>query len=381
MAHRPEVLKNFVPLLWRDHGTGLGRSAHQGARLPDLLLRQRVRVLHGRARRRRARRPASPTTKCARSQTEQDHGFAAAGARRHPVRARADADRPSADDTREALFEHFNDEQVVEITLVAAMANFTNRFNNGLDHPAGGAASGMSILSGIHPIVEALQAPSVRSSAFWWRRARAVRACRRSSISRGGPPCRSASSRAPRSTGWPASPAHQGVVAMGAARKYAELERGGRGRTGRRAGRRGGSAQSRRNHPHRARRGRGVDHHSGAARGQHHGRGGQGRGGRARASAGGARHQHQPHARRPEGARLLDLRPRRARRGAVRPGGLRLAHRVRARRRRQGPARAGAEALRPAGPHPDGGQDLVAERLGGGGSGPVRMEEAQVEAG
>jgi alkylhydroperoxidase family enzyme len=30
------------------------------------------------------------------------------------------------------LSKHFGDEQVVEITLVAAMANFTNRFNNGL---------------------------------------------------------------------------------------------------------------------------------------------------------------------------------------------------------------------------------------------------------
>ena len=38
-----------------------------------------------------------------------------------------------ADDTRDALLEHFNDEQIVEITLVAAMANFTNRFNNGLE--------------------------------------------------------------------------------------------------------------------------------------------------------------------------------------------------------------------------------------------------------
>ena len=37
-----------------------------------------------------------------------------------------------ADETRDALLEHFNDEQVVEITLVAAIANFTNRFNNGL---------------------------------------------------------------------------------------------------------------------------------------------------------------------------------------------------------------------------------------------------------
>jgi alkylhydroperoxidase family enzyme len=30
------------------------------------------------------------------------------------------------------LFEHFNNEQIVEITLVASLANFTNRFNNGL---------------------------------------------------------------------------------------------------------------------------------------------------------------------------------------------------------------------------------------------------------
>lgn len=35
--------------------------------------------------------------------------------------------------SRDALREYFNDEQIVEITLVAAMANFTNRFNNGLN--------------------------------------------------------------------------------------------------------------------------------------------------------------------------------------------------------------------------------------------------------
>jgi uncharacterized peroxidase-related enzyme len=36
-------------------------------------------------------------------------------------------------DTREHLQEHFNEEQIVELTLVIAMANFTNRFNNGLN--------------------------------------------------------------------------------------------------------------------------------------------------------------------------------------------------------------------------------------------------------
>jgi AhpD family alkylhydroperoxidase len=36
-------------------------------------------------------------------------------------------------DTREHLQEHFNEAQMVELTLVVALANFTNRFNNGLN--------------------------------------------------------------------------------------------------------------------------------------------------------------------------------------------------------------------------------------------------------
>ena len=35
--------------------------------------------------------------------------------------------------TRENLREHFSEEQLVELTLVIALANFTNRFNNGLN--------------------------------------------------------------------------------------------------------------------------------------------------------------------------------------------------------------------------------------------------------
>ena len=35
--------------------------------------------------------------------------------------------------SREEMFQQFTHEQIVEITLVVAMANFTNRFNNGLD--------------------------------------------------------------------------------------------------------------------------------------------------------------------------------------------------------------------------------------------------------
>ena len=35
--------------------------------------------------------------------------------------------------TRESLREYFSEDQLVELTLVVAMANFTNRFNNGLN--------------------------------------------------------------------------------------------------------------------------------------------------------------------------------------------------------------------------------------------------------
>ena len=38
-----------------------------------------------------------------------------------------------AQTAREEMFQHYTHEQLVEITLVVAMANFTNRFNNGLE--------------------------------------------------------------------------------------------------------------------------------------------------------------------------------------------------------------------------------------------------------
>jgi uncharacterized peroxidase-related enzyme len=40
-----------------------------------------------------------------------------------------------AEDTGDAVQELFSPEQVVELTLVVCMANFTNRFNNGLSVP------------------------------------------------------------------------------------------------------------------------------------------------------------------------------------------------------------------------------------------------------
>jgi uncharacterized peroxidase-related enzyme len=130
MAHRPEVLKNFVPF----YGAVMGPGAVE-RRIKELVYLT-----------------CSYTNECAfctashvatgkkagitedemrALQTGQDHEFT------EPERAAIQYARDLtqdaiADEARGKLFEHFNDEQVVEITLVAAMANFTNRFNNGL---------------------------------------------------------------------------------------------------------------------------------------------------------------------------------------------------------------------------------------------------------
>jgi uncharacterized peroxidase-related enzyme len=64
--------------------------------------------------------------------SEQDGGFSAA--ERAAIQYARELTRTSdGAQTRPALDAHFNDEQIAELTLIAALANFTNRFNNGLD--------------------------------------------------------------------------------------------------------------------------------------------------------------------------------------------------------------------------------------------------------
>ena len=64
-------------------------------------------------------------------QAERDEGFS--DPERAAIRYARELTRTAhAGTTRDGLSAHFNDEQVVEITLITAMANFTNRFNNGL---------------------------------------------------------------------------------------------------------------------------------------------------------------------------------------------------------------------------------------------------------
>jgi uncharacterized peroxidase-related enzyme len=130
MAHRPEVLKNFVPL----YGAIMGPGS----------VERRVKEL--------VYLTCSYANQCAYCTAAHTAGASKAGISESDLQAlRAGQDGPfsaperaaisyardltrtaTAGESRETLFAHFSQEQIVEITLVAAMANFTNRFNNGL---------------------------------------------------------------------------------------------------------------------------------------------------------------------------------------------------------------------------------------------------------
>lgn len=130
MAHRPEVLKSFVPLY--SAIVGPGAVDRRMKELVYLTVSYTNECPYCTAAHVASGRRAGITEEEMRAlQTEQDHGFS--GPERAAIRyARELTQTAAADDSREALYEHFNDEQIVEITLVAAMANLTNRFNNGL---------------------------------------------------------------------------------------------------------------------------------------------------------------------------------------------------------------------------------------------------------
>jgi uncharacterized peroxidase-related enzyme len=130
MANRPEALKSFVPFYGAVVGPGsverrikvlvylVTSYANQcafciAANLPS------------------GKKVGLTDEQLSAIQNQRDDGFSDAEraaihyARELTRHARADA-------ARDALLQFFNDEQIVEITLVVAMANFTNRFNNGL---------------------------------------------------------------------------------------------------------------------------------------------------------------------------------------------------------------------------------------------------------
>jgi len=130
MANRPEVLKHFVPF----YGSimGPGSVDRRTKELVYLTVSYTNQCAYCTAAHTATGRKAGVTEDEMRAlQSGQDGGFSA------PERAAIEYAREltrTADgaQTRDALNAHYNDEQIVEITLIAALANFTNRFNNGL---------------------------------------------------------------------------------------------------------------------------------------------------------------------------------------------------------------------------------------------------------
>jgi uncharacterized peroxidase-related enzyme len=130
MANRPEVLKTFVPFYGAVMGPGsVDRRTKE---LVYLTCAYANHCAYCTAAHTAAGRKAGITE--AEMQSLHDEGgegfsapeLAAIHYARELTRTAA------APTTRDALAAHFNDEQIVEITLVAATANWTNRFNNGL---------------------------------------------------------------------------------------------------------------------------------------------------------------------------------------------------------------------------------------------------------
>lgn len=130
MAHRPDVLKRFVPLYGAV--TGPGTVDRRTKELVYLAVSYANECPYCTAAHVASGKKAGITDEEMHAvQVEQDHVFT------EPERAAIQYAREltrtaEADDTRDALLDNFSNEQIVEITLVAAMANFTNRFNNGL---------------------------------------------------------------------------------------------------------------------------------------------------------------------------------------------------------------------------------------------------------
>src|SRR5581483_8626488 len=122
MAHRADALKNFVPFYGAIMGPGaVDRRIKELVYLTcsyanECAFCTSAHVASG--------KKAGITDDEMRAlQTEQDHGFSPAE-RAAILYARELTQAATGDETRDGLFEHFTDEQVVELTLVAAIANF-----------------------------------------------------------------------------------------------------------------------------------------------------------------------------------------------------------------------------------------------------------------
>jgi uncharacterized peroxidase-related enzyme len=130
MANRPEVFKNFVPLYGAIMGPGtVDRRIKELVYLACSYTNQCAYCTA--AHTATGKKAGISEDEMRALQTGQDQCFS--GAERAAIGYARELTRTAnAAASRDALTGHFSQEQVVEITLIAAMANFTNRFNNGL---------------------------------------------------------------------------------------------------------------------------------------------------------------------------------------------------------------------------------------------------------
>jgi uncharacterized peroxidase-related enzyme len=130
MARKPEVLKSFVPLYGAIMGPGA--TDWRTKELVYLTVSFANQCAYCTAAHKASAKKAGITEEEIRAieiQQYQDFTEPERAAIRY---ARELTDEAAATETGHGLFTHFNDDQIIEITLVAAMANFTNRLNNGL---------------------------------------------------------------------------------------------------------------------------------------------------------------------------------------------------------------------------------------------------------
>lgn len=131
LARKPEALKNFVPLYAAIMAPGLtDRRTKELAYLAASMANECAYCTA--AHKPTARKVGISDEEIRAIETEQYQDF------NPPDRAVIQYAREltveaDASETSDGLLRNFNDEQVLEITLVVAMANFTNRLNNGLD--------------------------------------------------------------------------------------------------------------------------------------------------------------------------------------------------------------------------------------------------------
>ena len=134
LANRPEVLKAFVPFYGAVMGPGpLERRIKELVYLTCSYTNQCAfcTAAHTATGKKAGITEQEMQSLQAGQDPGQDGGFSEP--ERAAIRYARELTRTAnAAATRGALAAHFNDEQIVEITLVAATANWTNRFNSGL---------------------------------------------------------------------------------------------------------------------------------------------------------------------------------------------------------------------------------------------------------